>query len=87
MQAVKDIAAETGLEHRLVSDGQRVTRIYRRAVTLANERYAMLDNGMGFSLMPWTPVIEQRLGQHLIATTRGGGVSWDIQRQRGIGTA
>ena len=29
---------------------------------LAIGRYAMLDNGMGFSLVPWQPVIEQRLG-------------------------
>ncbi len=26
-------------------------------------RYAMLDEGMGFSLLPWRSVIEQRLGQ------------------------
>jgi hypothetical protein len=28
---------------------------------------------MGFSLVPWKPVIEQRLGQQLAATVRGGG--------------
>jgi len=82
-QAAKDIAAETGLEHRLAADGQRVTGIYRRSVMLASGRYAMLDDGMGFSLVPWRPVIEQRLGQQLIATVRGSGVSWEIGRQRG----
>ena len=82
-QAAKDIAADTGLEHRPVADGQRVAGIYRRSVMLASGRYAMLDDGMGFSLMPWRPVIEQRLGQQLAATVRGGGVSWEIGRQRG----
>jgi len=82
-QAAKDIAAETGLEHRPVADGQRVAGIYRRSVMLASGRYAMLDDGMGFSLVPWKPVIEQRLGQQLAATVRGGGVSWEIGRQRG----
>jgi hypothetical protein len=77
-QAAKDIAAETGLEHRPVADGQRVAGIYRRSVMLASGRYAMLDDGMGFSLVPWKPVIEQRLGQQLAATVRGGGVSWEI---------
>lgn len=62
-QAGKDIAAETGLEHRPAADGQRVAGIYRRSVMLASGRYAMLDDGMGFSLVPWKPVIEQRLGQ------------------------
>jgi hypothetical protein len=27
----------------------------------------MLDDGMGFSLVPWKPVIEQRLGQTMAA--------------------
>jgi hypothetical protein len=39
-------------------------------------------DGVGFSL-PWKPMIEQRLGQQLAATLRGGGVSWEIGRQRG----
>jgi len=79
-QAAKDIAAETGLEHRSVGDGQRVAGIYRRSVMLASGRYAMLDDGMGFSLVPWKPVIEQRLGQQLAATVRSSGVSWEIER-------
>lgn len=79
-KAAQDIAAETGLEHRPVADGQRVAGIYRRSVMLASGRYAMLDDDMGFSLVPWKPVIEQRLGQQLTATVRGGSVSWEIGR-------
>ena len=83
-QAAKDIAAETGLEHRPVADGQRVAGIYRRSVKLASGRYAMLDDGMGFSLVPWRPVIEQRLGQQIAATIKDAGVSWDMGRGRGV---
>ena len=83
-QAAKDIAAETGLEHRPVADGQRVAGIYRRSLMLASGRYAMLDDGMGFSLVPWRPVIEQRLGQPLAATVRGGTTSWEIGRRLGV---
>lgn len=57
---------------------------YRRSVMLANGRYAMLDNGVGFSLVPWRPVIEPRLGPQIAATVRSGGVSWEIGRQRGL---
>jgi hypothetical protein len=39
---------------------------------LASGRYAMLNDGKAFSFMPWKPVIEQRLGQQLAATVRGG---------------
>ncbi|MCC6714685.1 MAG: relaxase/mobilization nuclease and DUF3363 domain-containing protein [Gammaproteobacteria bacterium] len=82
-KVAQDIAAETGLEHRPVTDGQCVAGIYRRSVALVSGRYAMLDDGKGFSLVPWRPVIEQRLGQPMIATIRGGSVSWDMGRPRG----
>jgi Protein of unknown function (DUF3363) len=63
-KAAQEIAAEAGLEHRPVADGQRLTGIYRCSVILASGRYAMLDDSMGFSLVPsWKPVIVQRLGQ------------------------
>ena len=47
---------------------------------LASGRYAMLDDGMEFSLVPWKPVIEQRLGQKIAATVRGSSVSWRIEQ-------
>ncbi len=84
-QTAKDIAAETGLVHRPVADGQRVAGTYRRSVMLASGRFALLDDGVGFSLVPWRPVIEARLGQSLAATVHGGGVSWTIGRSRGCG--
>jgi Protein of unknown function (DUF3363) len=43
----------------------------------------MLDDGIGFSLVPWKPVIERQLGRQLAATVHGGGESWEIGRQRG----
>jgi hypothetical protein len=82
-KAAQDITAETGLEHRPVSDGQRVAGIYRRSIMLASGRYAMLDNARGFSLVPWKQMIEHCLGQQLAATVREGHVFWDFGRQRG----
>jgi len=83
-KAAQNIAAETGLKHRPVADGQRVAGIYRRSVMLASGRYAVLDDGMGFSLVPWKPVIEQRLGQTVTAVMRSNGVSWELRQQRGV---
>jgi hypothetical protein len=78
-----EIAAQTGLHYRPTADGERVSGIYRRAVQLASGRFAMLDDGVGFSLVPWKPVIEPRLGQHLSARVQGNSVSWQLGRQRG----
>lgn len=82
-QAATDIAAETGLEHRPVLNGQRVAGIYRRSVMLASGRYAVLDDGVEFSLVPWKPVIEQRLGHQVAAVAHANGVSWEVGRQIG----
>ncbi len=78
----KTIAAETGMAYRPLADGERATGVYRRNVQLASGRFAMLDDGMGFSLVPWKPVIEQRLGQTMTAVVRGSSVTWDMGRRQ-----
>lgn len=79
----REISAQTGMQYRPVVEGQRVSGIYRRSVQLASGRYALLDDGIGFSLVPWKPVIEQRLGQSVSAVIQGNSVSWQLGRQRG----
>lgn len=60
-----------------------MTGIYRRSVMLASGRYAMLDDGRSFSLVPWKPVIEQQMGKEITATLHGN-AAWEIRRQRGM---
>jgi type IV secretory pathway VirD2 relaxase len=80
----KAITAETGMSYRPLADGERTTGVYRRMVVTASGRFAMLDDGLGFSLAPWRPVLEQRIGQQLTATIRGDHVIWSFGRQRGV---
>jgi type IV secretory pathway VirD2 relaxase len=77
------IARETGLAHRPVVDGERVSGVYRRNLLLMSGRFAVLEDGIGFSLVPWRPVIEQRLGQTVTAIVRGSGAAWELSKQRG----
>jgi type IV secretory pathway VirD2 relaxase len=79
--AVKAIERETGLKHQPVVDGQRVAGIYRKPVNLVSARFAMLQDGMGFSLVPWRPVIEKKIGKELTAVLRGDSVSWEVGRR------
>ena len=78
--AAATIASETGLTYRSASDGERVSGVYRRSLNLVSGRFAMLDDGGGFSLVPWRAVIEDRLGRSLAGTLRGHSVSWDFSR-------
>ena len=79
----KAITAETGMSYRPLVDGEHATGVYRRMVVTASGPFAMLDDGLGFSLVPWRPVLEQRIGQQLTATLRGDHVIWSLGRQRG----
>ena len=81
--AAHDISTETGKHYRPAVEGQQVSGVYRRSMQLASGRYALLDDGVGFSLVPWKPVIEQRLGQSVSAVIQGNSVSWQLGRQRG----
>jgi type IV secretory pathway VirD2 relaxase len=81
--AAREISAQTGMQYRPAAEGQRVSGIYRRSVQRASGRYALLDDGIGFSLVPWKPVVEQRLGQSVSAVIQGNSASWQLGRQRG----
>lgn len=78
------LQAETGLTYHPVGDDGRASGIYRRSVVLASGRYAMLDNGKGFSLVPWKPVIELRIGQAMSVSVVAGSAIWSFGQQRGI---
>ena len=80
----KALAGETGMVHRPLVNGGRITGVYRQMVVTASGRFAMLDDGLGFSLVPWRPVLEHRIGQQVGATIRDDQVTWSFGRQRGL---
>lgn len=82
-EAGRALQDRTGLVYRPLLDGERVGGIYSRSVQLASGRFAMLDDGMGFRLVPWRRVIENRIGQTMTAAINGVRVSWEFGRQRG----
>lgn len=80
------LAKEAGRPFVKAATGDHVAGTYRQRVTLASGRFAMIDNGLGFQLVPWSPGLEKQLGQHVSGTARGdGGTDWNFNRQRGIG--
>jgi type IV secretory pathway VirD2 relaxase len=80
------LATETGLPFHPAAEGEHVAGVYRQRVTLASGRFAMIDNGLGFSLAPWSPSLEQQLGKQVAGiATSSGGVDWSFGRKRGLG--
>ncbi len=79
------LSAETGLAHRPSAEGEHVSGIYRQRVNLSSGRFAMIDDGMGFQLVPWRPALEQQLGKQVAGVMApGGGVDWSFGRKRGL---
>ncbi|MGA7450231.1 MAG: DUF3363 domain-containing protein, partial [Rhodoplanes sp.] len=72
--AAAQIAANTGLAHRPLVEGEYVAGTYRKRLSLASGRFAMIDDGLGFSLVPWRPALERELGHYVSGITRAGGV-------------
>jgi hypothetical protein len=76
--------AATGLQHQPSAPGHHVSGVYRERVTLASGRFAMIDDGLGFQLVPWRPALDAHLGRHVTGTMgRGGSVDWSLGRGLG----
>ncbi|QDW39845.1 DUF3363 domain-containing protein [Bradyrhizobium sp. KBS0727] len=80
------VSADTGLPHVKAASGEHVAGTYRQRLTLASGRFAMIDGGLGFQLVPWSPELEKKLGQHVTGVVKdGGGIEWGFGRKRDLG--
>ncbi|HEY8213217.1 MAG TPA: DUF3363 domain-containing protein [Methylocystis sp.] len=80
------LSAHTGLPRHIVAEGESVAGVYRQRLTLASGRYAMIDDGFGFSLVPWSSSLERELERHVSGIVSPDGmVEWSLGRRRGIG--
>ncbi|UFM64092.1 relaxase/mobilization nuclease and DUF3363 domain-containing protein [Paracoccus sp. MA] len=83
---VERLTHETGLPFDRTAGGDTIAGTYRRRFALASGRFAMIDDGLGFKLVPWTPSLERHLGQHVSGVARAdGGMDWSFGRKRGLG--
>ncbi|TRC77956.1 DUF3363 domain-containing protein [Mesorhizobium sp. WSM4307] len=80
------LAATSGQPFNRAGSGEFVSGIYRQRFALASGRFAMIDDGLGFQLVPWTPSLERHLGNHIAGIARGdGGIDWSFGRKQGLG--
>ncbi|RJL07389.1 DUF3363 domain-containing protein [Paracoccus aestuarii] len=80
------LASETNTIFEQAESRDYVAGTYRQRFALASGRFAMIDEGLGFKLVPWTPSMDSKLGQHVSGVARtDGGVDWSFGRKRGLG--
>jgi hypothetical protein len=80
-----DIVSKTGLEYYPAAAGDSVSGTYRRRLNLTSGRFAMIEDGLGFSLVPWKPALERHLGRHVSGLARTETVDWSFGRKRTLG--
>jgi type IV secretory pathway VirD2 relaxase len=82
----QELEAKTGLPFNPSASGEYVAGAYRERLTLASGRFAVIDDGLGFQLVPWTPSLEKQLGRHVSGVARDDcGIDWEHDRNRGLG--
>ncbi len=80
------IAGETGFAYRPTTSGEKIAGIVRQRLALTSGRFAMIDDGLGFRLVPWASALEQKLGRQVSGVVRaGGGIDLALGRKRGLG--
>ncbi|MFZ3178639.1 MAG: DUF3363 domain-containing protein [Methylocystis silviterrae] len=81
----QSLAAARRLAFKEAEPGHFVSGRLIGATQLASGRFAMLEDGLGFSLVPWQPVLDRRIDQQISGVMRESGVDWSFGRKRGLG--
>jgi len=85
------LAAGRGSQWRPAVPGNYISGQLVGSTQLSSGRFAMIesfsgDGGLGFSLVPWQPVLDKHIGQHISGIVMPGGrVDWSFARSRGLG--
>lgn len=85
-RAGKTLAAERGLQWRPAGVDDSVSGRLVGVTQLSSGRFAMLDDGLGFSLVPWQDALEPQIGRQISGIVMPGGrVDWTFTRKLGLG--
>ena len=80
------IAQARGMTFHPATPGGAVSGTFRETLRLSSGRFAMIDDGLGFQLVPWSASLEKFRDRQVSGVARGdGGVDWRPERARGIG--
>ncbi|MFZ8318583.1 DUF3363 domain-containing protein, partial [Staphylococcus aureus] len=79
------LAASRSLPFRATAEGEMVQGVFKQTVQLSSGKFALVENAHEFTLVPWRPVIENRLGREVMGVVQGGSVSWQLGRKLGLG--
>jgi len=77
------IAHELQLPYRATNTGDQVEGTLRQGVVIGTSKYAVVERGRDFTLVPWRPVLEKHIDKTVSGIARDNGINWTIGRGRG----
>jgi type IV secretory pathway VirD2 relaxase len=77
------LSDQLGLAYVETHAGEQIEGTLRRSLELASGKYAVIQKSREFTLVPWRPILDRHIGQHVSGFMRDDGISWTIGRQRG----
>jgi type IV secretory pathway VirD2 relaxase len=80
LRAGDELASEIGKLFFETRTGDTIEGRLLRRVDLATGRFAVLENGREFTLVPWRPALEKQLGKSVSGIIRSDGVNWRLGR-------
>lgn len=76
------LSDKLGLAYAEAKPGERIEGVYRRSVDLSSGRFAVIERGRDFTLVPWRQVLERHVGKTVSGIAREDRISWSFGRQR-----
>lgn len=81
--ASAEVSARHGLAAQDAVPGDQVAGIYRERLSLASGRFAVIEEGEQFRLVPWRHDLDRRLGEYVEGrVNQRGTVDWSFTRAR-----
>jgi type IV secretory pathway VirD2 relaxase len=84
VEAGETLKDRIGKPFSAIGSARRVDGIYRQAVDRPSGKFAVIERSKDFTLVPWRPVMEKRLGQSIAGNIGAGGISWDVMGRKGL---
>ena len=81
--AAKSLEGELGKSYADIGDARKVDGVYLRSVDRPSGKFAVIERSREFTLVPWRPVMEKRLGKSISGRISAGGISWDVTGRMG----
>jgi type IV secretory pathway VirD2 relaxase len=81
-RVVAQLSEEIGLKYIELREGQEISGTYRRSVALQSGRFAIIQTGRAYVLIPWGSVFTQNIDQTIRVSISANRIHWNFGHHR-----